>query len=140
MVQQLQKLQPKHRRMMIALEIEGKTPNEVCAEYNITRAGLWQIRKSHVWKQEEDVMKKELRSAFLSKMRNLVPRAIQALEETVGEENIPRDRIHASKEILDRSGIIKPSQTEPEEEWFPVDMICSGSSGVKTIYLPRPKK
>ena len=139
MVQELQNISPKHRRMMMALEIEGKTPKEVCEEYNITNTGLWQVRQSQLWKKEEDIMKKELRSAFLSKLKSLIPKAILALEQAVSEENSARDRIHASKEILDRSGIIKVSEPEPTEAWIPLTFEGAGSSGLRTVFLPPAK-
>jgi len=112
---QLKKITPRHERIIEALVLEGKTQKAVCDEFGMSEARLSTLRKSELWRKAESQLSAELRTRSLHQLQALVPKAIEALEETVGrkielEEGvlIPNDskaRISSAKEILNRSGI-----------------------------------
>ena len=112
---QLKKITPRHERMIESLVLEGLSQKAVCAMFGMSETRLSTLRKTDLWRKEEAKLSAELRTRSLHQLQSLVPKAIEALDETVGKKveledgvMVPNDskaRISSAKEILNRSGI-----------------------------------
>ena len=119
--------------MIEAITVEGATGKEVCERFNISAPRLSVLRQTKLWKDEENSLNEKTRNEALQKIQSLAPKAIQALEDTVGSQlrvdgettvfNDPKVRIQAAKEILNRSGI-----QERDE--------LAGNSMIIQMYIP----
>ena len=120
----IKKLTSRHRLMIIALAVEGLTPNEVCEKFEFTASRLSVLRSSPLWKAEEDKLQQE--SLRDSKMRiaSLRERAIGALGECV-ESIDERIKLASARDILDRTGV-KAGQ----------EIDFSGADQTINLYVP----
>ena len=105
------KLNNRHRRMMEALVIEGKRPVEVSIEFDITESRLSILRRSPLWKAEEDALCREVRDLHKTGILRLVPRAIERTEELMESQD---ERLaHAVvKDVLNRGGLVSERSVE----------------------------
>lgn len=103
----LKELKTRHLAMIERL-VEGAQPRAIHEEFGISEGRLSTIRKSEIWKQEEDRQRKLYRDTRREENRErlegLAREAIGALADTVTRENDPRVRLQSAKEILDRGG------------------------------------
>src|SRR3990172_8310271 len=81
MASTVQQLNNRHRRMMEALVLEGKRPVEVAIEFSITESRLSILRRSPLWKAEEDALSRDVRDQHKSSILRLIPKAIDKAEE-----------------------------------------------------------
>jgi|TARA_B100000959_G_scaffold276609_1_gene331618 hypothetical protein len=112
---QLKKITPRHERMIESLVLEGISQKAVCEKFGMSETRLSTLRKTDLWRKEEQKLSHDLRTRSLHQLQALVPKAIMALEETVGRKvelekgilisNDAKARISSAKEILNRSGI-----------------------------------
>lgn len=129
----IKKLNSRHKRMIEAITVEGITGKEVCERFNISAPRLSVLRQTKLWKDEEKSLNEKTRNEALQKIQSLAPKAIQALEDTVGSRlvvdgetivfNDPKVRIQAAKEILNRSGIQERDES-------------TGNSMIIQMYVP----
>lgn len=101
----IQKLNNRHRRMMEALVVEGKKPVEVSIEFDISESRLSILRRSPLWKAEEDALAREVRDQFKLGMLRLVPRCIDR-EESLIDSADERVALSAIKDVLNRAGVV----------------------------------
>jgi len=129
----IKKLNSRHKRMIEVITVEGATGKEVCERFNISAPRLSVLRQTKLWKDEEKSLNEKTRNEALQKIQSLAPKAIQALEDTVGSRlkvdrestvfNDPKVRIQAAKEILNRSGIHERDES-------------AGNSMIIQMYVP----
>lgn len=110
----------RHRLMMDALVLEGLTSREVAKRFGISETRISILRKSALWKMEEEKLRNEYVKTHQYKLASLIPEAINALGEAVVSHHVvaegtpnekaiyndPKTRISAAREILGRSGIV----------------------------------
>ncbi len=131
----------RHRVMMECLVLEGLTPREVSKRFDISESRLSVLRKSALWQIEEENLKKDHLKDYQYRLASLIPKAIDALEEsvvshiTVGKGvnekqvyNDPRVRISAAREILGRSGLAENVEISNKIEIDKTSLIDSISS------------
>ena len=101
----VQKLNSRHRRMMEALVFDGKKPVQVAIEFDITESRLSILRRSPLWRAEEDALCREFREHNRTGLLRLVPRAIERTEELM-ESTDERVAHGVVKDVLNRIGLV----------------------------------
>lgn len=105
----LKELTSRHHAILNRLVLDGVTPREVCAEFDMDEGRLSVIRSSPMWKREEARLRLELRSQKIEvavrRLESLVPDAVTALDDCVNQDGDGRLRLQSAKEILDRVGV-----------------------------------
>ena len=105
MASTVQALNNRHRRMMEALVLEGKRPVEVSIEFGITESRLSILRRSPLWRAEEDALARDVRDQFKTSILRLVPKAIER-EELLLDSEDERVAQTAVKDVLNRVGLV----------------------------------
>jgi putative insertion element HTH domain-containing protein len=114
----LKLLTPQQRRA-VDLVTEGRRWTEVAAEIGIDRTTMWRWRQNPMFEAEINSRRHELWSDWVEHLRNLVPKALEALES----ELEGRNRLRAAVGILKLAGFdetgnslgVKPhGQTDPK--------------------------
>lgn len=109
----------RHQLMIECLVLEGMTPREVSMKFGMSEGRLSVLRKSPLWQIEERSLREEYFKHHRSRLESLIPKALDALEESVVSHNVvgegtineravyndPRVRISAAREILGRGGL-----------------------------------
>lgn len=105
MASTVQALNNRHRRMMEALVLEGKRPVEGSIEFGITESRLSILRRSPLWRAEEDALARDVRDQFKTSILRLVPKAIER-EELLLDSEDERVAQTAVKDVLNRVGLV----------------------------------
>lgn len=100
----LASISTRHRAMMDDLVLEGMKAGEVASKYDITDSRLSVIRRSPLWVYEEAKLREEKLTNQRKRMEDLVPKALDALEDTV-QSSDEKVRVSSAKEILSRGGL-----------------------------------
>ena len=121
----IEKLTPRHRRMMEMLVLEGATQVRVCEEFDITQSRLSLLTRAPLWVQAVVEMERDLREEQRLRIQSLVPAAIEALAQLVRDETDGRLRLSSAKEILDRGGFSVVTKLDVTERVDPVALLES---------------
>lgn len=121
---ELQTLNSRHRLVMMDIVLNGMTNYQAAEKHGLTPERVSTIQTTGLWKKEEKKLRDELLSGHKARLAELIPSAIETLQEVSargyhvkyaeddeGEpltkfvQNPPSTRAAAATAILDRSGM-----------------------------------
>ena len=120
----VKKLSTRHQLMMYDMVFNGMATKEVADKHGLTLPRLNALKRSPLWIKEENKIKKEVLEGHKENLSNMIPKALETLEEVVGpsykvedelgKEKIvvtpPATRVQAAAQILDRTGMKEQDQ------------------------------
>lgn len=102
---EIQSIKPRHRAMMEALVVHGKPAAQVAIEFDISESRLSILRRSKLWKIEEDALCKGTTELAKNELSGLLKRAVERERELL--ESADGRLAHAViKDIFNRTGVV----------------------------------
>jgi len=96
------KCQSKHYQMIHAYVTTGMSNRELGNMFDISEAHIQHMKRTSLWKNEEELLRASLRSDNQVKIELLVPDAIDTIKDVMtNEENSPTARVNAASKALE---------------------------------------
>jgi hypothetical protein len=107
-------LHPK-QQAAITLLVQGRSYTVTAEAVGIERKVLWQWRKSPAFRAALNAELAAIRQAALVRMLALGEKAVDALEDVLGNSQSDAARIAAAKLVLERVGLTRSENARPED-------------------------
>ena len=107
-----EKKKSKHYEMIHTYVTTGLSNRELGNMYDISEAHIQHMKKTSLWKNEEELLRNSLRNDNQVKIELLVPTAIDTIKDVMDDEmNSPTARVNAAKTALE---IAEYGKAKPE--------------------------